>query len=303
MKTKMTKGEIRALKNKHYLEMVMQETGEVFEIDPDRPEQWRSKSTPGLIVDISRQIYYDIKQPGRDDSGDVIGWLRRCYSWTFDQAIVYLRKRTPDPKREDPPKGSRAAKNKEKLHTASEIEPVDHLQKKALQLGGEGIREYFSWNSWEFPLREHIRIEPVIAPQITHCQHCGKRFDWLGVIDQNVDLVPQLFGYSLKQAGPIPMIAYCIKRRLQLDIAHLERGEIQNTFDEIQDALGDVFIEDDDGIVCVDCVSKEVRFYVALSMCERSARSREENEENACVTAGRGEHAEKLSSLPFSEEK
>jgi hypothetical protein len=283
---KMTKDEIRDLKKQHRLELVMQETGEVF--DSSMPSQWQSTSTPGLTVDLSRQLY-DIKQPGKNDSGDVIGWLRYRYSWTFEQAIRFLRNRPADPERIEQPKALKAKKEKVMINTVGEMEPVDHWQKKALQIGGESIRKYFSWSTWDFALSgEEIRIDPVIAPQITRCQHCDKRFDWLGTLDQNVDLVPQLFGYEVEHAMSIPIIAYSIKHRLKIDLGQVKQADVQDTFNELSALLDGVFVEDDHGIVCVDCAAKEAKFYAAVSMCERSARIREQDEDAHCVTAGRG---------------
>jgi hypothetical protein len=281
---KMTKDEIRALKLKHRLELViMQETGEDFEIDSKHPDQWHSKGTPGLTVDISRQIFDDRSQ-GKANSGDVIAWLRDYYSWTFEQAIRYLRNRPADPKREDLPKATKGRKNKNTSLAAGEVKPLDHWQEKALQLGGERIRKYFAWSSWDFILsNEEIRIDPVIAPDITHCQHCNKRFDWIDLLDQNVDLVPELSGYRLEHVGPIPIIAYSIKRRLKVDISRLKQTEVQDALDELLDAQNGVFVEDEDGIICTDCASKELKFHLALSLCKRSAQGRERAEAGGAV--------------------
>ena len=286
---KMTKDEIRALKSKHRLELVMHETGEVFEIDSKHPDQWNGKSTPGLVVDISRQIF-DIKLPKKNESGDVIAWLRIRYSWTFDQAIRFLRNRPADPKREDLPRT--AKKNKNISRPVMEVKPLDRWQEKALQIGGERMRQYFAWSSWDFVLSiQETRIDPVIAPQIAHCQRCNKDLDWLDLLDQNLAMVPHLFGYQLEHTGPIPTIAYSIKRLLKVDISRLKQVEIQDAFSEMMDALNDgVFTEENDGIVCVECAFKEMKLHIALSLCERSARSREQaNDSGACVTGGRGE--------------
>jgi len=62
---KTNKDDIRLLKSKHRLELVMQETGESFEVDSAKSDLWHSTLTHGLTVDIRRQRY-EIKKPGAD---------------------------------------------------------------------------------------------------------------------------------------------------------------------------------------------------------------------------------------------
>jgi len=270
---KTTKDETRALKNKHRLELVMQEAGEIFDGNSTTGELWLSASTPGLTVDTRRQIY-EIKFPGKDESGDVIAWLKCRYSWTFSMAVKFLQKRPADPKRQDLPTAARAAKkSRAARNIEDETKPIDHLQEEALQIGGDRIREYFSWSHWDlvlYNLREEIRIDPTFAPQITQCQRCDKRFDWLSALEKNLMQIPVQHGYKLQHVGPIPIVAYSIKR-------YIETSDLE--LPGIVEALGTAFVEDENGVVCVECAVKEIKFQVALSLCERSARAREQAEE------------------------
>jgi hypothetical protein len=276
---KANKDDIRALKNKHRLELVMRETGEVLEASTDNSEHWLSKTTPGLIVDVRRQIY-EIKLPGKDEWGDVITWLKRRYSWTFGMAVKFLQKRPADPKRQDRPQSKRSKKSKAVPSIEDEIRAADRFQEKALEIGGEKIRRYFSWSEWDFVLyrvREEIRIEPTIAPQIAECQRCNKKFDWLGELERGMEQVSVQHGYKLQHVGPLPIIAYSIKRPLKTsDLGLLGHDEIKDAVNDIVEALGNAFVEDDDGIVCVECALMEIRFQLALSLCERSAGVREQ---------------------------
>src|SRR5689334_18308685 len=119
---KTNKDDIRALKTKHRLELVMQEAGEIFEANPANAEQWVSRSTPGLTVDILRQIY-EIKFPGKDESGDVIAWLKRRYSWTFGMAVKFLQKRPADPKRQEVSPAAKPKKSKPVQSVEAQTKP------------------------------------------------------------------------------------------------------------------------------------------------------------------------------------
>ena len=276
---KTNKEDIRALKSKHRLELVMQETGEVLEVSPANAEQWLSKSTPGLIVDIRRQIY-EIKFPGKDESGDVIAWLERRYSWTFGMAVKFLQKRQGDPKGQALQFAVKPKKSKVTASIEDETKPVDHLQEKALQLAGERIREYFSWSYWDlviFRVREEIRIEPSHVPEITHCQRCDERLDWISASESNFVQVSVAHGHKLQRSGSIPVIAYSIRRPLKISDLGSSGKEFEDAFNQLAVELGALFVED--GVVCVKCAWKEFDFRNALSLCERSARAREQTEE------------------------
>lgn len=263
--TKMTKTQIYELKKKHRLEIVMQEAGEAFEADPKNSDLWRSTITPGLVVDLRRQSW-EINVPGMDKkSGDVIEWLKLRYSWSFGQIIKYLSRRPTDPKRKDPP---RALKQEQML---PEAEPVDDLQAHALELAGDRIRGYFSWSFWELVLYlDEIRIEPVHAPDITHCGRCDKRLDWYGEAQKHLEMIPARFGYRLQYVGDLPVIAYSIKRRLKLSDVDLKGSE---ALEDLTYDLGSVFVEEEDGIVCRSCAWDEYKFQIALSLVKRAAGS------------------------------
>lgn len=294
-----TKVDIRALKSKHRLELVMQEAGERFGVDKSNPDQWYSKSTPGLTVDIHRQIY-EIYKPGMEtESGDLFKWLQRRYSWTFGMAIKFLQNRTPDPKQKvQPIKAERktlpARKDEDKN------KPLDKWQEEALRIS-ERIRPYFSW-SW-IDLVVHVpetRIEPTHTPEITHCGRCEKKIKWnfektLSRVDAQGTAC-----WKSEYNGPIPVTAYSIKRRMRVSSYGLEGSKelkavfeeakvsealqkkivcaIGNSLDSLITETGALFVEEEDGVVCEKCAWDEFSFQRALVLCRVSARRREENE-------------------------
>jgi hypothetical protein len=67
---KMNKDELRALKARHRIELLMQEAGEAFEVDAKNSDVWRSTITYGLTVDIRRQTY-EINLPIDCPSGSI----------------------------------------------------------------------------------------------------------------------------------------------------------------------------------------------------------------------------------------
>jgi hypothetical protein len=280
VKMKMTKDDIRELKNKHRLELVMQESGEVFEPSSADPDHWLSTITPGLSVDIRRQIY-EIKQPGKDESGDVIAWLKRRYSWNFGMVIKFLQKRSADPKRQNIPPSKKTKKPKKANSLEGKSKPIDQWQQRALEIGGERIRKYFSWSHWDLILyTDETRIEPAYAPDITACQRCERKLDWLKASENSLAQIPVAHGYQLQRVGPIPIIVYSIKRRLKISDLGLSGNEqLEDAFDQLTDELGALFAEEEDGIVCEKCAWDEYDLQIALSLCRRSARIREQAEE------------------------
>jgi hypothetical protein len=269
---KLNNDEIYALKKKHKLELVMQETGEAFEVDPQNPERWLSTVTPGLTVDLRRQLF-EIKLSDKTEAGDVLAWLRRRYSWTFGMALRFLQRRQPDPKTDAPSKP-------EKQSTGADMHPpeissaaLDRWQLKALELAGERIRPYFAFGLTELVLYvEEVRIEPVIAPQVTHCQRCDKLIDWPQEAKKSLVEIPVLHGRQLKYIGPLPQVAYAIKRHPE--ISHLDFHN-DEALDDLAYEVAGVFVEDGESIVCQDCAWVEFRFEAALGLCKRSALSRE----------------------------
>lgn len=259
--------EKKELKARHRLECVMQESGERFEADSKRPNLWRSLNTPGLVVDVDRQTFKITS--GRDtiESGDVIAWLIYRNGWTFPQALRFLQKRRPDPKRVETPRPAKA----EALQNAvdeDEPKPLDRWQEKALEIAGERIREYFSW-TWYSLLTylEETRIEPTHAPGETICPRCEERIDWqMEKVEIQVE-----HGYRLKHVGPIPVIAYSIKHRLKAEDFGVES-------DELIEALRGVFVEEEDGVICQACAWREYDFQIALELVKKSAWKRSEEE-------------------------
>ncbi len=211
----MTKIDARALKAKHRIELVMQEHGEQFEISGDR---WRSKITPGLIVDIRQQIY-EHQPPGIEkEPGDLYTWLMQHFGWSFQQAVRYLQNRPPDPTdaAQPTPAADATPENKttplQQLVWKFESEypdtekdasglyergivddgirkpyhqylllPCDDLQKRALEIGGEKIRVCFTWHSWEIDSLKRSQpsqFTPVEDMEVEDCDECEKPIGW-----------------------------------------------------------------------------------------------------------------------------
>ena len=293
---KTNKEDIRVLKSKHRMELVMQEAGEIFEVDAAKSDLWRGAR--GLTVDIRRQLY-EIKKPGTEpEAGDVLTWLQSRFNWSVAMAITYLKKRPSDPKRNPQPakKINQIMRNDE-----GEIKPLDTWQENALLIGGEKMRKYFSWSWLSLALyMPETRIEPTHAPRETLCGRCNERINWhFEKTEVRAD------GYNfpawkLAHIGPIPQIAYSIKRRIDYSGFGLEGSKelkevydeaklsealqkkinwaIANSFDSLLDVTGALFLEEEDGIVCKECAWQEYDFQIALDMCEKSARRRDEAE-------------------------
>jgi hypothetical protein len=297
---KTNKDDIRLLKSKHRLELVMQEAGESFEVDAKNTDQWRGVVTPGLTVDIRRQMY-EIKTPGADtEAGDVLTWLQSRFNWSFAMAITYLKKRAPDPKRETQP-AKIEIKSKVIRKDEDEVKPLDSWQEKALLIGGERIRKYFSWSWLSLAMyMPETRIEPTHAPEITHCPQCGERINWYFEKTSEPVFIYGNNCFERVHEGAIPVIAYSIKRRIDLSNLGMEDSkELKEVFDEakLSDALqkkitwaiaspfdglldmaGALFVEEEDGVVCKKCAWKEYDFQIALDLCKISARRREDAE-------------------------
>jgi len=295
---KTNKDDIRLLKSKHRLELVMQETGESFEVDAAKPDLWHSTLTPGLTVDIRRQLYEIKKAALESEAGDVFKWLQRRYSWTFGMAVKFLQKRAPDPKQAAQP-------TQKKTHvifnTEDEIKPLDKWQERALEIGGERIRKYFSWSFWNLVLyMPEIRIEPTHAPEITTCPRCGERLTWHFEKQTRVLNIDGHAVYQREHSGPIPTIAYSIKQRLKVSDLGIEGSQelksvfeeaqvntalqkkiillIANSFDGLITEIGACFVEEEDGVVCAKCAWKEYDFQEALELCKTSAQRRADEE-------------------------
>lgn len=293
---KTSKEDIRALKDKHRLEMVMQEAGEKFKVDPNDKNILRSTSTPGLTIDLYRQSY-EIKQAARAEEGDVITWLQRRYSWSFGMAVKFLQSRPADPKRQDPPRSKEEKKSKSDPIIEDDEKPLDRWQERALEIGGERIRKYFSWSFWNLVLyMPEIRIEPTHAPEITSCQRCGERLTWHFEKQTHVISIDGNAAYKREHTGPLPVIAYSIKQRLKVSDLGIEGSqELKSVFDEAQvntdlqkkiilliadsfdgllTEIGACFVEEEDGVVCAKCAWKEYDFQIALDLCKTSAQKR-----------------------------
>lgn len=274
MKTNKRKEDIRALKAKHCIELVMQEAGERFEIDSANPDQWRSLVTPGLIVDIRRQMY-ELSRPGMEiESGDVIAWLRRRFSWSFTMAIDYLKKRAPDPKSKTQP--AKIEKRKSKQIQQNDFATINHIytnpengsrsygvtynydlmddfQKCAVDIVGNWVTKYFTNSSdelWRTMEDCPHHFKKIIDFEINKCANCETPFDWKD---------PAIFAFAEEE-----------KKYLDI-ISDDENAEYMRT-DE------DIFI-DTDFVICEKCLrGKYAPRYKALRLAWRSALNREETE-------------------------
>ena len=294
---KTNKEDIRLLKSKHRLELVMQEAGESFEVDAEHSNQWRSKLTTGLTVDIHRQMY-EFSRPGMDtETGDVIAWLRRRYAWDFGKAIKFLQNRTPDPKQETHP-AKVVVKSQRIRNDELEEKPLDQWQERALKIGGERMRNYFPWSWLSLAMyMPETRIEPTHAPEITTCPQCGNRIDWYFEKTERLVRVSGNTCFEHEHIGPIPVLAYSIKRKIDISYLGMEGSQelkeffdeaklsealqkkitraIAGQFDGLLEVAGALFVEEEDGVVCAKCAWLEYDFQIALALCKTSARCRE----------------------------
>lgn len=185
MKTQ-TKEEIKVLKSNHRLELVMQqEARESFETDAKKPDQWHSTITPGLTVDIRRQVY-ELARPGMDtESGDVLAWLQRHYGFTFKKAVSFLMARPSDPKNTTQPakvkKSAQVAKKKQDDFHYPDANAMDEDQTRAFDLAHSWIEKYFSMSSSEIQLlinKTPQRFKKVIDLRVEKCASCETPFNW-----------------------------------------------------------------------------------------------------------------------------
>ena len=275
----------RGLKAKHHLEKVMQELGEKFQANG---EYWDSQTTPGLRVYLNQQAY-EYQRPGMDkESGDVISWLRHRFNWSFKQTITYLKKRKPDPASDE----FRRAPNREvrslvetfqattllsefsdpekeasglyeecvacldgKTHHYYLLKPVDALQERALEIGGEKIRDLFTWTSKEILLEKELqpsRFIPVQDMDISTCDECGNPLEWWW--KQKPHYVHQ------EKASPgMTGIAWEKVRVIEEPQVYAFEYELfEETFS-----------------ICENCKRKMINYREAMDLLYRSARKRE----------------------------
>lgn len=273
MNKKMTTKEIKDLKARHRLELVMQEAGERFEADANNPDILRGAA--GLVVNTRMQTY-EITRPGENvESGDVIEWLKSRYSWSFAMVLKYLRKRTPDPIQAEQPKAEKKQRSVP-TYTQSDyavisnyyINPItgeesygmdfnysimDDLQKRALDLWHDAYK-YFDKSSdevWDKVSNYPSRFKPVIDFSIDKCANCETPFTW-------------------KEYGAI---AYAEEREEFITVCG--ESEDGKEFSGQLVEADELFI-DQDFIICEKCLrSIYAPHYKALRLVYRSARRRE----------------------------
>lgn len=236
----MKKIDAQALKGKHRLELVMQEFGERFEIRADR---LHCITTPGLFVNVDQQIY-EYQPPGMAmESGDLLDWLKKRFSWSFRQALRYLEKRSIDPEQEVKP----GPETKEELPAVHQVRsavgeypdlstPADPWQEKALAIGGEEMREYFTRGKYELLslwIDQPSRFVPVQDLDIENCSECGQAIDWwwthppqleyqqvftpgaTGISFRKVRVIeePQVYAFEYEQFGEMFCVCETCKRK------------------------------------------------------------------------------------------
>jgi hypothetical protein len=281
----LTSAEMRELKDKHRLELIMQEMGERFEADAKDKSIWRSETTPGLVVNIQRQTFEHI---GGTESGDVIAWLMNRNAWSFSQTVRYLIKRSPDPLRETAPEHNDPAvtimrirryesdhRDEEKetsglyecgiVHRAGKTlyeylpKPQDRRQELALEIGGERMRDYFGWEAyklWEVMEEQYHRFLPIQDTRIDCCDECEKEIDWFW------KKKPQ-FGYV-----QIPGTNYG-QKRIRIYPEAQTFAYLVNDGDD----------DDCEIVICEECKRNYANFCAALKLLYTSARLREDRRE------------------------
>lgn len=251
--------DIRLLKIKNRIELVMQETGENLEVDTAKPDLWRSKNTPGLSVNVTRQLY-ELARPGMDtESGDVIAWLRSRYGWSFRKAKTYLENRKIT-KHEAAlvvkvAKAERNTKAKNKSNDYN-YDGMDAWQEAALETAGAWVTKYFDKTSgeiWQTLSKMPNRFKQVIDFRIEKCAHCETPFNW------------QVFG----------TFAFAQEESEEIDINFLSDNEDESAYVYIDEK---VFI-DVDFVICEKCARGfYAKRYRGLRLAFRSAIRREKAE-------------------------
>jgi hypothetical protein len=256
---KTNKEDIRLLKSKHRLELVMQEAGESFEVDTAKPDHWHSKITPGLNVDIRLQVY-ELSRPGTDaEKGDVIAWLQRRYAWDFGKAIKFLQNRAPDPIQEAQPIKDKKTKQQQPQQNDYRYDLMDKDQQAALELvPGDWVIKYFNKSSQDMAhvMNEYPhRFRPVMDFGIEKCAQCETSFKWQD---------PQTVAYAQETQRWMIVTAENDDQTIEVS------GQI--TADDVP--VDELFI-DDDFVICEKCRVKKYARYKALALVKRSARKRE----------------------------
>jgi hypothetical protein len=233
-----TKVNTTALKKQNRIELVLQEAEERFSTDPQDPNFWVSLTTYGLVLDLKKQTY-TLSRPGFElESGDVFSWLMSRYGWPFKWALNYLQQRKPDPvvdreKTEKPESHFEIDRDRDR--------DLDPLQRQALQLAGEEVRQYFraSWLKIA-DIKSHIpsRFMGIVAVDVSECVECGQKFDWQDPATQAYIAEGADFG-----GQDLP-------------------DELAKKF------FLDIWIEE---VLCRTCVQKKLDLYLALEKCEKSA--------------------------------
>ncbi len=285
----MKKTDAQALKAKHRLELVMQEWGEQFDIEGD---QWRSKTTPYLVVNIRLQTFQS-KKPGMDEvTGDLYDWLMMRCNWTFKQALRYLQKRPFDPDPDLAPETQPQKAEERVAHLAKHewkfesehpdeekeasglydwglvdrgdgkpfyqylLNPIDQWQQRALEIAGEKVRECFTWDSWEIEaLRrsQPSRFIPVIDMDVDRCNECGKELSWWWKQKPQYAHVEVPFNGEIRFGTSF--------KKMQI-------------YDNQQVYAFEYEMYDETFCICEDCMRMKINYRQALSLLYKSARNR-----------------------------
>ena len=246
-----SKTDIRELKSRHRLELLMRDTGERFEANGD---EWRGVETPGLLVDLERQTWRIQRAGVETAGGDHFEWLKFRYGWNFGMSLRYLKSRPSDPEVRTvvPDKISRSVETVDDLG----LEPIDELQQKALALAGDSIRDLFSSSYSSGEILRLLSIWPsrflnIVDFSVDACSECGKEFDWQK--PGTLCYLEQFLDYGGEDIDSD-----------EAKIFFLDNNNLQ-------------------GFVCDDCVQEKGRYYLAMRYCFFSAVNRESRERQRMV--------------------
>ncbi len=243
-----TRIDLRELKSRHRLELVMKETGEVF--DESGPV-WKSTQRGGLLVDLEKQSW----QLESGAGGDVFEWLKYRYGWAFVMCLRYLQARKGDGYS---PAAVSVVKPVEKPRPVKAEcvrgEPVDRWQEKALDLAGDEIRPFFSPYVTDGEImRARMAIPSRYLAMVDflagECVECGYEFDWLK--PGEVCYLEEHFHYG---GEDVP--------EEERALFFLDNGNLSD-------------------FICEGCKQKKARYYLAMEYCLCSAQAREQGRKQA----------------------
>jgi len=238
------KVDLRELKSKHRLELVMKDTGETF--DESGPV-WKSAQTTGLLVDLEKQSWRVKDGAG----GDVFEWLKYRYGWPFVMCLRYMQSRKADGYSVATVEAVRPVDKKPPVRVDfAKDEPADRWQKKALELAGDRIRPFFSPYVTAGEIVRALsslpsRYLPMADFMVHECRDCGYGFDWTK--PGEIGYLEERYHYNGEE---IPLE--------ERTIFFLDNSNLSD-------------------LICESCKQKEALYHLALDYCLRSAHKRQED--------------------------